>query len=320
MIKITIIIPVYNVSSYIKECINSLINQTLKDIEIVILNDGSTDDSDKIIRSFKDKRIKYIVKENEGIGKTRNKGIELSKGEYITFVDADDYLDITFCEKMYNKAETDKCDIVICDYYNHLGNFYSKVSLKEFSNTDLKITPRLINEINLGPCNKIYKSKILKMEKIFFPEDIKYEDAPFVCKALCKAKRIGKINEALSYFNIHEGSQTTVRNEKIFDIFVVAKLMEDQLKNYIDKDNLELLIVSTIINYLVQSRYIENYKLRNKFINQTYKYLDSTVINWKNNISINKLIFYKRIIIKNKLLLKIYSNILVKLLYKVKNK
>ena len=91
MAKVSLIIPIYNSSKYLKKCINSLVNQTLKDIEIILINDGSKDDSDKIIKEYKDKRIKYIRKQNEGIGKTRNLGIKEAAGEYIAYVDSDDY-------------------------------------------------------------------------------------------------------------------------------------------------------------------------------------------------------------------------------------
>lgn len=104
MNKVSLIVPVYNTSKYLEKCINSLINQTLKDIEIIIINDGSTDNSEKIIKKFNDKRIKYIAKQNEGIGKTRNLGIEKATGEYLAFVDSDDYLSIDFCKKMYTKS------------------------------------------------------------------------------------------------------------------------------------------------------------------------------------------------------------------------
>ena len=114
MAKVSLVVPIYNSSKYLNKCIDSLVNQTLKDIEIILINDGSTDESEKVIKEYKDKRIKYISKKNEGIGKTRNRGIKEATGEYIAFVDSDDYLNEHFCEYMYKKAHADNCDLVIC--------------------------------------------------------------------------------------------------------------------------------------------------------------------------------------------------------------
>ena len=309
MEKISIIVPVYNSEKYLNKCINNLIKQTLTDIEIIIINDGSVDNSDKIIRSYKDKRIKYLNKKNEGIAVTRNKGIKKATGKYITFVDSDDYIDITFCEKMFNKAEKEKCDIVICDYYNINNHSKNIIKLNSFKNSNLKNNPEMINLINLGPCNKIYSSRLLKENKIIFPENIKYEDVPFVCECLIKAKNIGKIDEPLSYFNIHEGSQTTIRDEKIFDIFKVADLIKSILNNNVPKPIINYFLISLLINYLVQSRYIKINEIRNEFINSSYNYLDQNILKWKNNIYFKKINIFKVLVIKNKFLLKIYCNI-----------
>ena len=309
MEKISIIVPVYNSEKYLNKCINNLIKQTLTDIEIIIINDGSIDNSDKIIRSYKDKRIKYLNKKNEGIAVTRNKGIKKSTGKYITFVDSDDYIDITFCEKMFNKAEKEKCDIVICDYYNINNHSKNIRKLNSFKNSNLKNNPEMINLINLGPCNKIYSSRLLKENKIIFPENIKYEDVPFVCECLIKAKNIGKVDESLSYFNIHEGSQTTIRDEKIFDIFKVADLIKNILNDKIFESINHYLLISILINYLVQSRYIKINKTRKEFIDSTYIYLNINIPKWKNNIYFKNINFFKVIVIKNKYLLKIYCYI-----------
>lgn len=148
MAKISLIVPVYNTEKYLNKCIDSLINQSYDDIEIIIINDGSTDYSENLIKSYNDKRIKYISKKNEGIGKTRNLGIEKSSGEYLAFVDSDDYLNENFCEKMLNKAITDDCDVVICDYYEDHNDDLKKINFINFPDTSLKQDPKLINFIN----------------------------------------------------------------------------------------------------------------------------------------------------------------------------
>lgn len=121
MTKLSIIVPVYNVEKYLPKCLESLIKQTLKDIEIICVNDGSMDNSLAILKEFasKDSRIKIIDNQHQGVAKTRNTGIEQSTGEYIGFVDSDDYIDIDFFEKLYNSATKSNSDIAIASILKH---------------------------------------------------------------------------------------------------------------------------------------------------------------------------------------------------------
>ena len=124
MPKLSIVVPVYNVGDLVKKCIESLINQSYSDIEIIIINDGSTDESVKYIEPFlKDKRIKYIYQNNKGLGGARNVGIEESAGEFITFVDSDDWVDLDLYNVMIDRLEKDKSDIAICGIKNEFNNF-----------------------------------------------------------------------------------------------------------------------------------------------------------------------------------------------------
>lgn len=121
MIKVSIVVPVYNVEKYLKKCLDSLVRQTLEEIEIILVNDASPDKSDIIMEQFRERypdKIKCIyLKENLSQGGARNQGIKIATGEYITFVDSDDYVDVTMCEQLYKKAEETGSDIVICDAY-----------------------------------------------------------------------------------------------------------------------------------------------------------------------------------------------------------
>ena len=111
-IKVSVIIPVYNVEKYIERCILSVINQTLKDIEIIIVNDGSTDDTKKNIEKYlNDKRIVYVEQKNSGLSGARNKGLSIAKGDYISFIDSDDYVDNNFIEKLYNALIKNNADV-----------------------------------------------------------------------------------------------------------------------------------------------------------------------------------------------------------------
>ena len=115
---VTVIVPTYNTSKYIKKCIDSILNQTFKNIELIVIDDGSTDNTKDIIEKVNDKRLKYVYKENGGVSSARNLGIDLSTGNYIMFVDSDDYIDKDFIEVVHNYATKTECDIVRCGYRN----------------------------------------------------------------------------------------------------------------------------------------------------------------------------------------------------------
>jgi len=308
MAKVSIIVPVYNTSRYLKKCIDSLVNQSFKDIEIIMINDGSTDNSEEIIHSYEDSRIKYVSKENEGIGRTRNLGIEMSTGDYLMFIDSDDYISENCIEKFYQKASSDCCDLVISNYYEDKEGIIKEVCLTSFSDTSLKENPLLLSNINLGPCNKIYHSSLFKDESNRFEEKLKYEDVPFVCKMLLSACKIGKIDDCLSYYVIHENSETTTRNKKMFDILIISNLIIEEMKKYDYMDEVcRELVVNILTDYTIQQRYIKNRHDRKKFIDEAYQILD-TFDNWKNSRCLKKYPFVKRIVKSNKLLTKIYCS------------
>ena len=310
MVKVSIIVPVYNTAKYLSMCIESLINQTLKDIEIILINDGSTDESESIIKKYKDKRIKYIFKKNEGIGKTRNLGIEKTNGEYLAFIDSDDYIEPNFCEVMYNKAIKDECDIVICDYYKDINERLEEVKFASFKDTNLKENPEIINLINLGPCNKIYKKDLFKNQKNRFVENLKYEDAPFVCRLLLSAKKIGKIDECLAHYVIHEKSETTTRDERIFDILKITDIIVKDLEKYDYMHEAMInLAVMILTDYTIQQRYIKNKISRNKFIDMAFRYLDKLDSNWRSCNYLNEFSYLKRKVKSSKILTKLYCTI-----------
>lgn len=310
MKKISIIVPVYNTSKYLNGCIKSLLHQTLEEIEIILINDGSTDTSESIIRKYKDKRIKYISKNNEGIGKTRNLGIEIATGEYLSFIDSDDYVEPNFCEVMYEKAIKDKCDIVICDYYEDHNYGLKEIRFPTFPDASLKENPDILNMVNLGPCNKIYKRSLFKNKDNRFVENLKYEDAPLVVKLLLTAKKIGKVDECLAHYVIHEDSETTTHDERIFDILKITDIIVNDLKkyNYLH-DAMITIAVMILTDYTIQQRYINDSELRNKFNNMAFQYLDELEPTWKKCSYLKKFSWLKRRIKSSKILTKVYCNL-----------
>ena len=221
MTKVSIIVPIYNVEKYIDKCLKSLTHQTLDDIEIIIVNDGSSDNSQKIIDKYskKYKNIKAYKKKNGGLSSARNYGLKHAKGEYIGFVDGDDYIEPDMYKKMYTKAITDNLDVVVCDTVNVYPNdkeVYIKSNLK-FSDSDIKnyiISPPMA-------CSRLYKRYLFDLCQ--FKNNVLYEDLNLNPLLILKTKKIGFVEEGLYYYFQRGGS---IMNQKLFDdklleIFVV---------------------------------------------------------------------------------------------------
>ncbi|MBQ9012800.1 MAG: glycosyltransferase family 2 protein [Bacilli bacterium] len=318
MIKVSVIVPAYNTEKYLKKCLDSLVKQTLDDIEIIVINDCSTDKTKDILEKYKRKykNIKVINnKTNKGIGYNRNLGIKKAKGEFISFIDSDDYVDITMYEKMYNKAKCDKLDLVICNFYNNLehedGNtekMTPKNLIPYFENTTLKNNPDLLLKVELAPWNKLYKKELL--DGVWFPEDLKYEDAIVVIKSLNRAKKIGMVDDMLNYYLIRDKGETGTMNEKVFDILTVSKMIVEELKsaNYYDeiKSEVEAMTIRNLFRYTLQQRKQKDKVVANKFIDDVFNFLNSEFPNWKKNKYFRKRNVLKRMIESSKILTKTY--------------
>ncbi len=308
-IDISIIVPVYNAEKYIERCLISLINQSKKNIEIILINDGSSDDSEKIIKKFDDSRIKYFKQSNKGIGKTRNRGIDESHGKYIMFVDSDDYLPINSCEIFWNHAKEELSDLIVSDYYKDSNGNITTIKLDSFKASSLHDDGSLLLKINLGPCNKIYSSKLIKNNNIYFNEDYKYEDVPFVLECIKYANQISKIDEPLSYYYIHSGSETTTRNERIFDIIKIVDLSREIISDKCLKEYMDVLTVEILVNYTIQQRYQKDKKLRNRFIDECFSYLKKNIGDYKNKKYYSGKGFIRRKIESSAFLTKLYCSI-----------
>lgn len=204
--KISVIIPVYNVEKYLVECLESVISQTLKEIEIICINDGSTDNSLKILEelALKDNRIKIINKENEGPAATRNLGIKLAIGEYISFVDADDYLGSKdFYLRLYNKAVETKSNIVKSTYKAEKDG-----SITAFINEEVKKDK---NSFCMQFCSAIYNTDFLIKNEIFFPNINDMEDPVFAFQSALLANNVEIIND-VSYVVVDNPNSITRRN------------------------------------------------------------------------------------------------------------
>lgn len=220
MTKVSIIVPVYNVEKYLAKCLTSIINQTLKDIEIICVNDGSTDNSLAILNKFasKDYRIKVIDNAHYGVAKTRNIGLQEATGEYIGFVDSDDYLDLDFFEKLYQVATENNSDIAVASILKHkkFFNRYNAKYTKEEIAIDIQDKIKLCGDKKhffFYAWNKIYKSSLIKGNNISFSEGQIYEDVMFAIKALYYSNKIISVCKTKYHYVEHENSLTKYKDK-----------------------------------------------------------------------------------------------------------
>ena len=220
MTKLSIIVPVYNVEKYLPKCLESLIKQTLNDIEIICVNDGSMDNSLAILKEFasRDSRIRIIDNQHQGVAKTRNTGIEQSTGEYIGFVDSDDYIDIDFFEKLYNSATKSNSDIAIASILKHKNffNIYNAKYTKEETAITIQDKIKLCEDKKhffFYAWNKIYHSGFIKENNIKFSEGQIYEDVMFAIKALYYSNKIISVYGTKYHYIEHENSLTKYKDK-----------------------------------------------------------------------------------------------------------
>ncbi len=218
MAKVSIIVPIYNNEKYLRKCLDSLVNQTFKDIEIIAINDGSTDKTKDILEEYQKKYskiLKVINQENKGIAASRNKGIELAKGDYIAFVDSDDYVDLEMYEKLYNKVTSDNFDIAtsFCNYKydDHVEKGIVDVENDILTEEDLKQYFLKLYPVIVA---KLFKKDLLN--KINF-RDVYAEDVDFLYRILPKVKKVGVVQEHLYYYYQRENSESNVYTERLFD-------------------------------------------------------------------------------------------------------
>ena len=212
MPKVSIIIPVFNVECYLQECLDSVVNQTLKDIEIICIDDGSTDSSLKILQKYKkqDNRIILLTQENKGAHLARTTALKIAKGEYIGFIDSDDWIDLDFFETLYNKAIEENADIVrtkikIIEDNVEKDNMYNKIIERHINENSVLEKTEHWNVI----WNSIYKLKFLRQNKIdYFDSDLPMcHDMPFTCRADLLAKKIMPVSDVYYYYRKNRQGQ-----------------------------------------------------------------------------------------------------------------
>lgn len=209
MPKVSIIVPVYNTSAYLRRCMDALTGQTLEDIEIIAVNDGSTDDSPAILGEYeqKDSRVRVFHKVNGGQATARNMGIRRSHGEYVGFADSDDYVDADMFRQMYELAKEKDCDMVECNYHylqetkDDIRELKTRGRIREYTGQkDMLIDPQV------SPWNKLYRREILLHNGVDFPEGLIYEDTAFYIKTIPYVKKASYLDRACVYYFLRETS------------------------------------------------------------------------------------------------------------------
>ncbi|NLO09328.1 MAG: glycosyltransferase family 2 protein [Clostridiales bacterium] len=248
MIKVSIIIPVYNVEKTLRQCLDSCVNQTLQEIEIIVVDDKSPDNSHLIIREYvskyPDKVIGIFLDKNMRQGGARNVGIRKARGKYIKFVDSDDYIDLDTCRRLYEKAEHTSADIVMCDYYmidvnTNAHKYLAAYEHKLTGVIDDTKTRGIILMYKAYCWSNIIRKDFITEHQLFFPENIFFEDTAIVLRWYLEAYRIEYVREAFYYYNnINEDS--TLHNidcNKINNLTQSVFSLADFLKNndYFDK-------------------------------------------------------------------------------------
>ncbi|GAB1401869.1 hypothetical protein MASR1M68_07800 [Elusimicrobiota bacterium] len=224
--KISVIIPVYNGERYIKQCLDSLINQTFQDFEIICINDGSTDNSLGLLQQYsnEDKRIKIINRQNAGPAEARNKGIDIATGDYLSILDCDDFFDLDMFESLYNHAIKYDTDITLCG----ARTFDDKTKVfKNINNIKFELLPdkevfsardvaKHIFQLDINWCwDKLYKASFVKQNNFLFQRTKVHDDTFFATYSLTKSERISVLDKILCTYRVNVDTSATARSKRM---------------------------------------------------------------------------------------------------------
>lgn len=288
-VSVSVIVPVYNVEKYLDECLSSLVNQTLSELEIIVVNDGTKDNSQSIIDHYVKQypnKVVSLIKENGGLGDARNYGIPYAKGEYIGFVDSDDVVHLEMVEKMFNKAKLEDSDLVLCDleyFYETSSEKMVKEGLVQIENIDVNKT------VFLSPLfawNKLYRRSLFIESGIKYPVGLWYEDIPVTVPFFTLAKKISYVHETLIYYRQRSTSiMGSVDNPKVKDIFDIMHLCLNYFKDHnlleTYHDELEFLFLEHLMlnggfRFLLSHKYKD-------YLAFSIDTLDLNFPHWRNN-------------------------------------
>ena len=295
--KISVIVPVYNVENYLEKCLNSLVNQTLQEIEILVINDGSKDNSQKIIEFFQSKfpqKIKTFAKENGGLSDARNFGIDRATGEFLAFVDSDDYVSVTMMEEMYGLAKKHEAEIVICNLQkvDEHGNVTQK--LRQIPNLpekiDLEKNFSVFSDISYFACNKIFKRELFDGKR--FQKGMHFEDIELIPQLLLQCKTLAKTNAFHYQYLERSNSISKSHTERGLDILKAVERVEKAFENSVyfsqQKELKGFQILEGIYTFLAYLAFVKDDKVYRKMS------LELKEFSKERNISTLEILKYKR--------------------------
>ncbi|MDR2123268.1 MAG: glycosyltransferase [Flavobacteriaceae bacterium] len=288
--KISVIVPVYNVESYLRKCLDSLVQQTLKEIEIITVNDGSTDNSQAIIDEYSAKypQIKPIIKDNGGLSDARNTGILHAEGEYVAFVDSDDWVKKEMMEEMYALAKKHSAEIVFCNLQNidETGRVFRhfpqlpQLPEKIMLNEDFTV----FGEMECFACNKIFKRELF--DTIKFPKGLHFEDVATIPRLFLKANIVAKTDKYFYQYFKRTGSITRNYTSKGSDMFKAIELVKNDFikspyKKYI-QDWEKFVIFQGVYCFLAYYAYVKKTDVKKQMFQQLKFLTESEGISKRN--------------------------------------
>lgn len=275
MIKVSVILPVYNSEEFLGECLDSLVNQTLTNLEIICINDGSTDNSLNILNNYakKDQRIKIITQKNQGHAVATNKGIDIATGECLYLMDSDDIIALSALEETYNYMKEKQADFVIfqtMNYEQDTGLTY-KSKIYSMDNVADAIGDTTVNYKELGinifrisvtPWSKLYNTEFIKRIGAKFPERLIFDDNVFFWEVLFNAERIAFYRKYLFTRRWYSYSSTNEGDERFMDSLKISNLILDKFKEYDEFENYKDILYNRKVDltYLRFSRIKKEYK------------------------------------------------------------
>lgn len=259
--KLSVIVPIFNVEKYLDKCLDSLNTQIFRDFEVLLINDGSTDNSKNIALKYVEKndQFKYFEKPNGGLSDARNYGVKFASGDFLAFIDSDDYVDKYMFEKMINKQLESNSEIVVCDmYYEYENGTLKYTKSGDFNLISAKDDLNTIN-INNSACNKIFKKSLF--DNILFPVGKWYEDLFTIPIILYRANRISRLPEPMYYYLQRLGSIVHENNLKMFDIYDAIDFIYKTLINEVENKPALIRIINEM--YIKHGLFLTTIRIKN---------------------------------------------------------
>lgn len=322
-VKLSIVVCIYNSEKYISKLLDSIIGQTLKEIEVICVNDGSLDRSKDILVNYakKDSRIQVVNQENQGSGMARTAGYKIATGEYIVFFDGDDWIDLKYCEKLYNKAKENDSDVIFCrislyqqqenkiynnNYYYNMGNIPEQYHNKSFSPIEGR---DFIFDTNFEMWNKVCKLKFLRDNNIG-PGKLKiFNDVVYMFKIFSSANKILFVPENLIYYRKHSNSMSSTINNNAHKFIGVFNIALEHMKKLSYYKKIKKQVLKRMVLFL-KCLFLK----KEDFISYKDTYLELKSFFWKNQINLTPLFKFRVGIYFNYYVVKYFSYFIYRIL------